>query len=238
MLKIKNLSYSVLEKGEKKDILNDINLTFEDNKIYVITGPNGSGKSTLSKIIMGIIEKDRGEVVLDGEDLSNLSITDRAQKGITFAFQKPTTFKGLKVGQLLDIASGKKNNIGLACEYLSMVGLCAKDYLYRPLDNTLSGGEIKRIELAMALAKGGKVYIFDEPEAGIDIWSFSKLTEIFSSIKKTCIIVSHQRKILEIADEVILLSDGKVEKVGTFKEVEPFLEQKRCRKLVEGGKYE
>lgn len=238
MLKIKNINFSVLENGNKKQILNDINLEFEANKIYVITGPNGSGKSTLSKIIMGIIQADKGEINLDNEDITNLSIDERARKGLTFAFQKPTTFKGIKVGQLLDIASGKKNNIGLACEYLSMVGLCAKDYINRPLDDSLSGGELKRIELAMAIAKGGKVNIFDEPEAGIDIWSFSKLTEIFTSLKSTSIIVSHQKKILEIADKVILLSDGRVEKIGSYKEIEPLLEQKRCNKLKEGGENE
>lgn len=231
MLKIQNVSYSVIENGQKKEILNNITLSFEDNKIYVITGPNGSGKSTLSKIIMGILQANSGKVILDNEDITSLNITQRANKGISFAFQKPTTFKGLKVGQLLDIASGKQNNVGLACDYLSMVGLCAKDYINRPLDDSLSGGELKRIELAMALARGGKVNIFDEPEAGIDIWSFSKLTDIFSSIKGICIIVSHQRKILEIADQVILLSNGKIEKVGSFKQVEPYLEQKRCKRL-------
>lgn len=234
MLKIQNISYSVIEKGEKKEILKDVNLEFKADKIYVITGPNGSGKSTLSKIIMGILSPKCGKIFLEDEDISSLSIDQRANKGISFAFQKPTTFKGLKVGQLLDIASGKKNNVGLACEYLSMVGLCAKDYINRPLDDNLSGGELKRIELAMVLAKGGKVNIFDEPEAGIDIWSFSKLADIFTSLKNTTIIVSHQRKILEIADEVILLSNGQVKKVGSYQEIAPLLEQKRCQKLAGG----
>lgn len=234
MLKLENINYSV----ENKEILKDISLNFDANKIYVITGPNGSGKSTLSKIIMGILTPNSGKITLDNEDISKLSIDERAKKGISFAFQKPTTFKGLKVGGLLDIASGKKNNVGLACEYLSMVGLCAKDYINRPLDDKLSGGELKRIELAMVLAKGGKVNIFDEPEAGIDIWSFSKLTDIFTSLKNTCIIVSHQKKILEIADKIILLSDGKIEKVGSYKEIEPLLEQRRCKKLSDGGENE
>jgi len=238
MLNIQNICYSVTDKGEKKEILKDISLQFEANKIYVITGPNGSGKSTLSKIIMGILKPDCGSVILNNNDISSLSIDQRAREGISFAFQKPCTFKGLKVGQLLDIASGEKNNVGKACEYLSMVGLCAKDYINRTLDDSLSGGELKRIELAMVLAKGGKVNIFDEPEAGIDIWSFSKLTDIFSSLNNTCIIVSHQRKILEIADQVILLSDGKVEKIGSFAEIQPLLEQKRCKRLSEGGKNE
>lgn len=230
MISLQKINYSV----ENKEILKDISLNFETNKIYVITGPNGSGKSTLSKIIMGILEPNSGKILLENQDITSLSIDERAKKGISFAFQKPTTFKGLKVGQLLDIASGKKNNVGLACEYLSMVGLCAKDYINRPLDDKLSGGELKRIELAMVLAKGGKINIFDEPEAGIDIWSFSKLTDIFTSLNNTCIIVSHQRKILEIADEVILLSNGKIEKVGSYAEIEPLLEQKRCQKLAGG----
>ena len=234
MLEIKNLNYSVTENGEKKKILKNVNLKFEDNKIYVITGPNGSGKSTLSKLIMGILAAQSGKIILDNKDISSLTIDQRANEGMTFAFQKPCTFKGIKVGQLLDIASGKKNNVGSSCEYLSMVGLCAKDYINRPVDNSLSGGELKRIEIAMALAKGGKVNIFDEPEAGIDIWSFSKLTDIFSSINGTSIIVSHQKKILEIADQVILLVDGKVEKVGSYQEIEPLLDQKRCKKLAGG----
>lgn len=230
MLKLENISYSV----DNKEILKNISLNFKANKIYVITGPNGSGKSTLSKIIMGILKANSGKISLENQDITSLSIDQRANKGISFAFQKPVTFKGLKVGQLLDIASGKKNNVGRACEYLSMVGLCAKDYVNRYLDGNLSGGELKRIELAMALAKGGKVILFDEPEAGIDIWSFSKLTDIFSSLNCTCIIVSHQRKILEIADEVILLSDGEIEKIGSFQEIQPILEKKRCSKLSGG----
>lgn len=234
MLRLENINYSVLEKGQRKEILKNINLEFEADKIYVITGPNGSGKSTLSKIIMGIINADNGKIFLEGKEISSLSIDQRAKQGISFAFQKPCTFKGLKVGQLIDIASGEKNNVGKACEYLSMVGLCAKDYINRPLDNNLSGGELKRIELAMVLAKGGKVNIFDEPEAGIDIWSFSKLTDIFTSLNNTTIIVSHQRKILEIAEKVILLADGEIQKIGSFKEIQPLLEQKRCQKLKEG----
>lgn len=237
MLKIQNINFSVDENGKKKEILKNISLDFEGDKIYVITGENGSGKSTLLKIIMGILKADDGKVSLDGKDISSHSIDERAREGLCYAFQKPVTFKGLKVGQLLDIASGEKNNVGKACEYLSMVGLCAKDYLLRPLDDSLSGGELKRIEIAMVLAKGGKVNIFDEPEAGIDIWSFEKLSQIFTSLKGTTIIVSHQRKILEIADKVILMAKGKVEMVGSFEEVQPYLDQKRCQKL-KGGENE
>ena len=234
MLKLEKICYSVEDNGVKKEILKDVSLEFEAGKIYAVTGPNGSGKSTLSKIVMGILTAERGKVILKNEDISALSIDQRANKGISFAFQKPCTFKGLTVGRLIDIASREKNNVGKACEYLSMVGLCAKDYISRPLDDNLSGGELKRIELAMVLAKGGDVLIFDEPEAGIDIWSFSKLTDIFTSLKGTLIIVSHQEKILEIADKVILLENGKVEKMGSYKQIKPLLQQKRCAKL-EGG---
>lgn len=232
MLKIENLHYSVDENGSEKEILKGVNLDFNDNKIYVITGPNGSGKSTLAKIIMGIIKQNEGKIYLDGKDISSLSIDERARLGLTFAFQKPVTFKGLKISQLLDLASGKKNNVGQSCEYLSSVGLCAKDYIDRNLDDKLSGGEIKRIELAMALAKDGKVNIFDEPEAGIDLWSFENLVKLFSSIKNSInIIISHQQKILELADEIILLKGGKVECVGSYSQIRPLLENNKCGKL-------
>lgn len=231
MLKIDKLSYNVKENDKDKEILKDINLSFDENKIYVVTGPNGGGKSTLVKLIMGIINPDSGKIFLDEQDITNLSIDERAKAGISFAFQKPVTFKGLKIKQLLDIASGKTNNVGQSCEYLSAVGLCAKDYIDRPLDDKLSGGEQKRIEIAMVLARGGKVNIFDEPEAGIDLWSFEKLTNIFSSLSgSTTIIVSHQQKILEIADEVILLKNGQIEKVGSYSEVAPLLNQS-CAQL-------
>ena len=232
MLKIEDLHYSVDENGVRKEILKGVNLEFDDNKIYVITGPNGSGKSTLAKIIMGILSQDKGKIFFNENEISSMAINERAKLGLTFAFQKPVTFKGLKISQLLDLASGTKNNVGVSCEYLSNVGLCAKNYIDRNLDDKLSGGEIKRIELAMALAKNGKVNIFDEPEAGIDLWSFENLVRLFSSIKdSTNIIISHQQKILELADEIILLKNGKVECTGSFDEILPLLENNKCGKL-------
>ncbi len=231
MLKIENLNYSVFENGREIEILKDISLTFQDKKLYVITGPNGSGKSTLVKLIMGIGSLKQGKIFLDDKDISNYSIDSRAREGISFAFQKPVTFKGIKVGKLLDIASEKNNTISNSCEYLSKVGLCARNYKDRYMDESLSGGELKRIELAMALSRPAKVYIFDEPEAGIDLWSFDKLSSLFSGIKETTIIVSHQKEILKLADEIILLSNGKVEKVGKGSEILPLLENFSCKKL-------
>lgn len=232
MLEIKNLSYNVVEDKNNKDILENVNLKFDNDKIYVITGPNGSGKSTLVKLIMGVLTPSNGQIFFDGKDITGLSIDARARLGISYAFQQPVTFKGLKVRDLLDVASGKKNSVDQLCDYLSLVGLCAKDYINRPLDDKLSGGELKRIELAMVLSRKTALNIFDEPEAGIDLWSFDQLTKIFSSLKGSCnIIVSHQRKILEIADEIILLKDGQVECVGTLEKVLPLLENKTCHKL-------
>ncbi len=232
MLKIENLHYNVTENGKIKEIIKGVDLQLESDKIYVITGPNGSGKSTLVKLIMGILESSEGKIYLENEDITTLSIDKRANLGISYAFQKPITFKGIKVRELLDIASGKKNNVGQICEYLSCVGLCAKDYLDRPFDDSLSGGEQKRIELAMALSKGGKVNIFDEPEAGIDLWSFENLTRIFASLKgATNIIVSHQQKILELADKVILLRNGKIEKIDSYENIKSTLSENKCGKL-------
>ena len=232
MLEIKNLSYKIDEDKNQKDILNKINVTFEENKTYVITGPNGSGKSTLVKLIVGILNVTEGQIYFNHKNITSLPINERADLGISYAFQQPITFKGLKVRDLLDIASGKKNSVDQLCDYLSMVGLCAKDYINRSLDDKLSGGELKRIELAMVLSRKTKLNIFDEPEAGIDLWSFEQLTKIFSSLKNSCnIIVSHQKKILEIADKIILLKDGNIEKQGSLKEILPFIENKTCYKL-------
>ncbi len=232
MLRVENLSFDVLENEEEKDILNDVSLQFEEGKIYVITGPNGSGKSTLVKTIMGINKATSGKVYIDDKDVTDLPINERAQLGISYAFQQPVTFKGLKVRDLLDIASGKKNNFNTLCDYLSKVGLCAKEYINRALDDKLSGGELKRIELALVLARESKINIFDEPEAGIDLWSFDSLTNIFKSMKNTTnIIVSHQTKILEIADCVVLLKNGSVEKIGTYDEVKPYIQNTTCEKL-------
>lgn len=232
MLEIKNLSYSVDENGKVKEILKDINLTFENGKLYVITGHNGSGKSTLLKIIMGIVKQTEGSIIFDGKNIDGFSVSERAKSGICFAFQKPVTFKGLKVKDLLDVAVGQNHNLSQMCEILSKVGLCAKDYIDRQLDESLSGGEIKRIELALTLARDGKINLFDEPEAGIDIWSFDNLTKLFSGNKEGInIVVSHQKKILEIADEIILLKDGVVELKGCKEEVLPLLGENGCGRL-------
>lgn len=231
MLELKNISF-ISNDDENKEILRDISLQFEEGKVYVITGPNGSGKSTLVKTIIGINHQSSGRIFLDGKDISNLEIDERANLGISYAFQKPVTFKGIKVRELLDVASKKQNDFNALCNFLSQVGLCAKEYINRFFDDKLSGGEQKRIELALALARNTKINIFDEPEAGIDLWSFDNLTNIFKNMKHTTnIIVSHQTKILEIADFVILLKNGKVEKIGSYDEVKPFIESSTCGKL-------
>lgn len=231
MLKIENLSYLVSVNNDGKDILKNINLDFLKGKIYVITGPNGSGKSTLVKLIMGILLPTEGKIIFNGNDITNLKINERAKLGIAYAFQQPVTFKGLKVKDLLNIASSKENDFNTLCDYLSKVGLCAKDYINRPLDDKLSGGELKRIELAMVLARNASVNIFDEPEAGIDLWSFENLTKVFKELSSTTIIVSHQTKILEIADTVILLKNGTVEKIGKYSEIKPYINSDMCGKL-------
>ena len=231
MLKLENVSYLVSEKDNDKDILKNINLDFLKGKIYVITGPNGSGKSTLVKLIMGILSPSEGKIFFNDKEITNLKINERAGLGIAYAFQQPVTFKGLKVRELLNIASNKDNDFNTLCDYLSKVGLCAKDYINRSLDDKLSGGELKRIELAMVLARNALVNIFDEPEAGIDLWSFENLTKVFKELKSTTIIVSHQTKILEIADTVILLKEGQVEKIGSYSEVKPLLHLEMCGKL-------
>lgn len=231
MLELKNIGYSVLdEKGNNIRILNNMSLKIKKG-ITVITGQNGSGKSSLIKLIMGINLPTSGKIVYNKKDITNLSITERANLGFTLAFQQPVKFKGLKVKDLLDIASSKTNKLADACEHLSKVGLCAKDYISRELDSTLSGGELKRIELAMALAKGGDVFLFDEPEAGIDLWSFESLIKVFNSLKnKTVIIVSHQQKIIESADNVIVLnSDGA--KQYNSKEAINQIEKMKCGRL-------
>lgn len=235
MIRLENLSYKVYDEDLKQEkvILNDINIEFETGKITVITGHNGSGKSTLIKIIMGILAPTTGKVMYDNTDITDLSVSARANLGLTMAFQQPIKFKGLTVKDLLDVASSKSNNLSDACTYLSQVGLCAKEYIDRELDGTLSGGELKRIELAMALAKGGDVFLFDEPEAGIDLWSFDELVNIFKKLEgKTAIIVSHQNKILEVADNILLLkSDGY--KMGTRDEMMCNIDSTKCSRLSE-----
>ncbi len=219
MLDIKNLKVSVTNENEVVEILKGIDLSVGDSDFIVITGPNGSGKTTLAKTIMGLYPSSSGEIFWQGENISNLSITERAKKGIGFGFQQPPRFKGLTVSDLLNTAAGKKLQHDEACGLLNMVGLCAKDYLSREVGNALSGGEIKRIEIATVLVRGCPLMIFDEPEAGIDIWSFSRLTETFASIrdKRNCavIIISHQERIISMADKVVLIKDGKISDIDT-----------------------
>lgn len=234
MIELKSIGYSAQDglSGVTKNILKDINLTFPNGKITVITGHNGSGKSTLVKIIMGLIKPTNGNIFYNGEDITNLSVTQRAKLGFTIAFQQPVKFKGLTVKDILSIANKEVNNVSVACDYLSQVGLCAKDYINREIDSSLSGGELKRIELAVALCKGGDVFLFDEPEAGIDLWSFDELVNIFKKQKnKTIIIVSHQKKILEIADYIVVLNSNSDPKIGTRNEMLKELSIKQCRNL-------
>lgn len=232
MIELKNINYLVKNRDDEKEILKNISLSFYSGKITVITGANGSGKSTLAKLIMGLNTPTSGKIFYNGADITELDITQRANMGITLAFQQPIKFKGITVKDLLEIAMGEQANISKACEYLSKVGLCAKEYINRELDSTLSGGELKRIELAISLAKGGNVFIFDEPEAGIDLWSFEDLIKVFESLKgKTVIIVSHQQKILEFADYILLLNSSGDYVLDTKKKVLPMLASKHCRRL-------
>ena len=222
MLELKNISYRV---GDK-EILKNVSLVIED-RFVAITGPNGSGKSTLAKIIAGIVEPTEGQILFDGVDITNLSITERAKMGISFAFQQPVRFKGITVKDLISLAAGKNTNISEACNYLSEVGLCAKDYINREVDGSLSGGELKRIEIAMINARGTKLSVFDEPEAGIDLWSFGNLINVFEKMhekqKGTILIISHQERILNIADKIVVIAGGTVDKIGTRDEILPEL---------------
>ncbi len=226
MLELKNISFSAESENGVKEILKDISLKI-DNGFVAITGPNGGGKSTLAKVIAGIIKPDTGRILLDGEDITDLSITERAKKGISFAFQQPVRFKGITVHDLIRLAAGKEISISDACEYLSMVGLCARDYINREVNASLSGGELKRIEIATVLARGTKVSLFDEPEAGIDLWSFSNLIKVFEKMRETLggsiIIISHQERILNIADKVVVVANGKVKAYGEKQEILPDL---------------
>lgn len=226
MLELVDISFSVFGEQGRKDILKNINLVIPDEKFVVVTGPNGSGKSTLAKIIMGIEKPSDGKILLDGEDITNWDITQRAQAGISFAFQQPVRFKGITVHDLIRLAAGDgKLSIKGACHYLAEVGLCAADYVGREIDASLSGGELKRIEIASLLARQStKLAVFDEPEAGIDLWSFHKLIRVFEKLhegKRSIFIISHQERILNIADEVVLLVDGNISCRGTRDEVLP-----------------
>lgn len=226
MLELKNISFRAVSENSEREILKNINISI-DERFVAITGPNGGGKSTLAKIIAGIIEPSEGEIFLDGENITAMSVTERAKKGISFAFQQPVRFKGITVKDLITIASGKKIGITEACTYLSEVGLCARDYINREVNASLSGGELKRIEIATILARGTKLSVFDEPEAGIDLWSFGNLITVFENMYKkingSILIISHQERILNIADKIIVIAGGEVSKIGTKDEILPGL---------------
>ena len=226
MLELQHISYDVEQDGDNKGILHDIDLTINE-RFVAITGPNGGGKSTLAKVIAGILTPTQGRILFNGEDITGLSITERARKGISFAFQQPVRFKGLTVKDLITLASGKDIGVPEACNYLSEVGLCAKDYIDREVDASLSGGELKRIEIATIMARGTALSVFDEPEAGIDLWSFSNLIQVFEQLHKkingSILIISHQERILNIADRIIVLADGRVVNDGPRKDVLPTL---------------
>lgn len=226
MLELKNISYAAQDNSKEIEILKNVSVKIEE-RFVAVTGPNGSGKSTLAKIIAGIIQPTSGQILLDGVDITNLSITERANMGISFAFQQPVRFKGITVKDLLSIAAGKDASMQEICEMLSEVGLCARDYVNREVNGSLSGGELKRIEIAMIMARKTKVSIFDEPEAGIDLWSFQNLIRVFEKMYEvtngSILIISHQERILNIADKIILLADGEISKVGTKEEIMPAL---------------
>ena len=224
MLELKHISYSVREADETLGILKDISLTVDDHKLVVFTGPNGGGKTTLAKIIMGLVTPTEGQILWNGQDVTHMTITERAKLGISYGFQQPPRFKGITVRDLLTIASGdEKLSKDKCCQYLTKVGLCANDYLDREVDVSLSGGEVKRIEIATILARQGSLMIFDEPEAGIDLWSFARLTETFEQIhqqhRATMIIISHQERIISLADEILVIDKGVIARRGTRDEV-------------------
>lgn len=238
MLKLENISFEVQTEDAQKGILKNINLEIEDGFV-AITGPNGGGKSTLAKIIAGIYQPTSGRILFDGTDITNMSITERAKLGISFAFQQPVRFKGLTVKDLITLASGKKITVSDACTYLSEVGLCARDYIDREVNASLSGGELKRIEIAMINARGTKLSIFDEPEAGIDLWSFNNLIQVFEKMHKktngSILIISHQERILNIADKIVVVADGQIKQYGKKDDILPALLGKTattCQTLI------
>ncbi len=237
MLELKNICFDVEENGAVKHILSDVSLTISD-RFVAVTGPNGSGKSTLAKIIAGILTPTSGQLIFNGEDITSLSVTERAKRGISFAFQQPVRFKGITVKDLISLASGKHITVGEACGYLSEVGLCARDYIDREVNASLSGGELKRIEIATVLARGTELSVFDEPEAGIDLWSFQNLISVFEKMYEksqgSIVIISHQERILNIADKIVVLTAGKIEKEGTREEILPsLLGTSVCRALTD-----
>ena len=227
MLTLKNLSLTAADAQGRADIVKNVSLDVEDGKFLVITGPNGGGKTTLAKIIMGLVQPTSGRILYNGQDVTPLSITDRARLGISYGFQQPPRFKGMKVSDLLTIAAGKTLSHDEACSYLTQVGLCARDYLGRDVDTSLSGGEVKRIEIATVLARRGSLMIFDEPEAGIDLWSFARLTETFEQIHRegaaTMVIISHQERIIKLADEIVVIAGGQIAHRGSTEEIFPLI---------------
>ncbi len=244
MLELKNLSFEVSAENSKKKIIDNINLTLDSGKFAVITGPNGGGKSTLAKLIMGIEKPTGGKIFFDGTDITDLSVTERANLGISFAFQQPVRFKGIDVLDLMRLSAKRQLSVSDACEYLSAVGLCAKDYINREINASLSGGELKRIEIASVLARGTRLSLFDEPEAGIDLWSFKNLIGVFERMRNnikdgTILVISHQERILNIADEIIIVADGKVEKRGNsgdvLKDILKTADKGYCERLENGG---
>ena len=237
MLELRNVTYRVKDELGEKEILKNINLTL-DERFVAFTGPNGGGKSTLAKVIAGIIKPTEGRIYFDGEDITDLSITERAQRGISYAFQQPVRFKGLTVRDLINIAAGKNMKVSDVCAYLSEVGMCARDYVDREVNASLSGGELKRIEIATILARGTKLSVFDEPEAGIDLWSFGNLIKVFENMyEKTqgsILIISHQERILNIADKIVVIADGQVQKQGAKDVILPqLLGTDSCRVLTD-----
>lgn len=227
MLEVKNLTFKVNENGVERSIVKDISFTVENGEMLVIIGPNGGGKSTLAKVLMGIEKADAGQIILDGEDISDYDIDHRAKAGIGFAFQQPPRFKGMTVDRLLSLAAGEQLPEQVACRMLSAVGLCAREYLKREIDGTLSGGEMKRLEIATVLAKSHKLCIFDEPEAGIDLWSFSMLIQQFEKIHEKkdqmLMLISHQERIIRMADRIMVIDDGRIKNIGPREEVLPTL---------------
>ena len=237
MLELKNITFTAENEDGKKQIIKDVSLKISE-KFVAFTGPNGGGKSTLAKIIMGIIKPTSGQILLDGEDITNLSITERAHKGLAFAFQQPVRFKGITVSDIISLASGKKLTVTEVCTYLSEVGLCAREYVNREINASLSGGELKRIEIAATMARGAKFTVFDEPEAGIDLWSFNSLIKVFERLadktQGTLLIISHQERILNIADRIIVVADGKIKTDGKKSGVLPqILANSACQALTE-----
>lgn len=237
MLRLEHVTYKVQDELGEKKILDDVSLTL-DKRFTAITGPNGSGKSTLAKIIAGIVKPTSGKIYWQGEDITDLSVTERAKRGISYAFQQPVRFKGLTVRDLISIAVGKNMKISEICSYLSEVGLCARDYIDREVNASLSGGELKRIEIATILARSTALSVFDEPEAGIDLWSFGNLISVFEKMyektKGKILIISHQERILNIADEIVVVAGGKLEKVGSKEEILPhILGTEACKVLTE-----